>query len=203
VHICPSTAYQCAKTLFLSSIDVGCSLWGFVASIMTLTMSFGLRHTPYLPCHLHKCNSVRVYPYAHPQHVKVLKHFVYIQFQSIWICYMWVFAASTMTPQRHLSISHPIPFSLKIHPHFSRCNSVRAYLYVFWQHCNVLKHFIYVICECGKQSAGAYRPSNHDIMVSCVILSEPQPQPPHLHKCNSIRECLSLFSSDPHNTCLS
>jgi hypothetical protein len=25
-----------------------------------------------------RCNSVRVDPYAHPQHIKVLKHFVYI-----------------------------------------------------------------------------------------------------------------------------
>jgi hypothetical protein len=25
-------------------------------------------------------NSVRVHPYAHPQHIKVLKHFVYIQY---------------------------------------------------------------------------------------------------------------------------
>ena len=27
---------------------------------------------------LHRCNSVRADPYAHPQHIKVLKHFVYI-----------------------------------------------------------------------------------------------------------------------------
>ena len=29
--------------------------------------------------HLHRYNSVRVHPYAHPQHMKVLKHFVYFQ----------------------------------------------------------------------------------------------------------------------------
>ncbi len=28
--------------------------------------------------HLHKYNSVRVYPYVYPQHIKVLKHFVYV-----------------------------------------------------------------------------------------------------------------------------
>ncbi len=30
--------------------------------------------------HLHKYNSVRVHPYAHPQHMKVLKHFIHIQY---------------------------------------------------------------------------------------------------------------------------
>jgi hypothetical protein len=34
--------------------------------------------------------SIRVYPYAHPQHLKVLKHFVYIQYrcgmQSMGVC---------------------------------------------------------------------------------------------------------------------
>ncbi len=30
--------------------------------------------------HLHRYNSVRVHPYAHPQHMKVLNHFVHIQY---------------------------------------------------------------------------------------------------------------------------
>ena len=30
--------------------------------------------------HLHRYNSVRVHPYAHPQHMKVLKHIVYFQY---------------------------------------------------------------------------------------------------------------------------
>jgi len=33
---------------------------------------------PKIHPHLHKRNSVRVDPYAHPQLIKVLKHFVYI-----------------------------------------------------------------------------------------------------------------------------
>jgi hypothetical protein len=47
------------------------------------TTSFGLRLTPiyqkFCP-HFHRYNSVRVHPYAHPQHMKVLKHFIYIQY---------------------------------------------------------------------------------------------------------------------------
>ena len=30
--------------------------------------------------HFHRYNSVRVHPYAHPQHMKVLKHLTYIQY---------------------------------------------------------------------------------------------------------------------------
>jgi hypothetical protein len=36
--------------------------------------SIFLKSTP----ELHRRNSVRVDPYAHPQHIKLLKHFVYI-----------------------------------------------------------------------------------------------------------------------------
>ena len=46
-----------------------------------LTASFGLSHAPNFPKihpHLHRCNSVRVHLYAHPQHIKVLKHFTFI-----------------------------------------------------------------------------------------------------------------------------
>ncbi len=30
--------------------------------------------------HLHRYNSVRMHPYAHPQHMKLLKHVIYIQY---------------------------------------------------------------------------------------------------------------------------
>ena len=46
-----------------------------------ITTSLGLSPTPILVKSipdLHRHNSVRVDPYAHPQHIKVLKHFVYI-----------------------------------------------------------------------------------------------------------------------------
>ncbi len=43
------------------------------------TISLGLNHVPNfvkIHPHLHRRNSVRVDPYAHPQYIKVLKHFV-------------------------------------------------------------------------------------------------------------------------------
>ena len=42
-----------------------------------ITTSLGLSPTPIF-LKLHRRNSVRVDPYAHSQHIKVLKHFVYI-----------------------------------------------------------------------------------------------------------------------------
>ena len=62
-------------------MDVGCNLRGFGSFNHDLTASLGLSHAPNFPKihpQLHMRNSVRVHPYAHPQHIKVLKHFVYI-----------------------------------------------------------------------------------------------------------------------------
>ena len=53
-------------------------VWSLNHDIAT---SLGLRSTPIFrksTPHLHRRNSVRVHPYAHSQHIKVLKHFVYI-----------------------------------------------------------------------------------------------------------------------------
>ena len=54
---------------------------GFWSLNHDLTTSLGLSHVPNfakIHPHLHRRNSVRVHPCAHPQYIKVLKHFVYI-----------------------------------------------------------------------------------------------------------------------------
>ena len=46
-----------------------------------ITTSLRLRPTPIFlksSPNLHRHNSVRAHTYAHPQHIKVMKHFVYI-----------------------------------------------------------------------------------------------------------------------------
>ncbi len=53
-------------------------LWSLNHDIMT---SLGLGHTPNFPKihpHLQRCISIRVHPYTHPQHIKVLNHLRYI-----------------------------------------------------------------------------------------------------------------------------
>ena len=64
-------------------MDVGCSQWWLTASTMTPQCHLGpaLPQLSKIRPHLHRYNSVRVYPYAHPQHMKVLNHFLYIQYR--------------------------------------------------------------------------------------------------------------------------
>ena len=78
------------------------------------TTSYSLGHTrfPEIHPHLHMYYGIRVYPYAHPQHLKVLKHFVYIHNMDVGYI-QWGFAASTMTPQHHTGSA--IPHFPKIH----------------------------------------------------------------------------------------
>jgi hypothetical protein len=52
-----------------------------LAVAVAVAVAYGFGHTPNfhkIHPHLHRCISIRVHPYAHPQHIKVLKHFVYI-----------------------------------------------------------------------------------------------------------------------------
>ena len=63
-----------------------------------LTTSLGLSHTPNfskIHPHLNKCTSVRVHPCTHPQHIKVLKHFVYI----IYMIWLWDAVDGGLEPQ--------------------------------------------------------------------------------------------------------
>ena len=63
-------------------MDVGCSQWWSTASTMTPQHIWALPYPNFSKFgpHLHMCNSVRVHSYVHPQHIKVLNHFIYIQY---------------------------------------------------------------------------------------------------------------------------
>ena len=83
--ICPFTAYQGAKPKTLCIHPTW--MWDAVSvTVFSLNhdnpTSFGFAHTPIFqklaPSYLHMYYSVRVNPYAHPQHIKVLKHIVCI-----------------------------------------------------------------------------------------------------------------------------
>ena len=52
------------------------SLRGFEASTYNITQT--QPHQKFTPHRKSYIISIRVHPYAHPQHLKVLKHFVYI-----------------------------------------------------------------------------------------------------------------------------
>ena len=63
-------------------MDVGCTKWWCTASSVTPQHIWALPYPnfPNFGPHLHMYDHVRVHPYAHPQHMKVLNHFIYIQY---------------------------------------------------------------------------------------------------------------------------
>jgi len=66
-------------------IQYGCGMQSEACCSLNhdITTSLGLRSTPKKPRsapHLHRPNSVRVDPYGHSHHIKVPKHFAYIQY---------------------------------------------------------------------------------------------------------------------------
>ena len=80
-----------------------------------LTSSHRLNHThPSFIMHpqLHMCNSVRIDPYAHPHHGKVLKHFVCLH--MIWM--LWETVSVCLEPQERTLQYH---FD-QIHPKFPK-----------------------------------------------------------------------------------
>ncbi len=77
---------RCLNTFYTSNMDVGCSQWWFTASTMT---SQHIWAPPYpnfsrFGPHLHRYNSETVHPYAHPQHIMVLKYSIYMQIYVTW-----------------------------------------------------------------------------------------------------------------------
>jgi hypothetical protein len=63
-------------------MDVGCSKWWLTATTMTPQHNWAPPYPnfPKFGPHLHMYNCERVHPYPHPQHMKVLNHFLYIQY---------------------------------------------------------------------------------------------------------------------------
>ncbi len=94
-----------------------------------LTTSPGLSHIPNfskIHPHLQRCISIRVHPYAHPQHIKVLKHFEYVLYGcGMQSTGLWSLNHDLTTLP---GLSHTPNFS-KIHPHLQRCISIRVHPY--------------------------------------------------------------------------
>ncbi len=100
--------------------------------------------------------------HAHSQHIKVLKHFVYIQYgcgiQSE-ASYSLKYDATTSFMFAHT----PIFQNLAPTPH--RYYSVRVKPYTHSQHIKVLKHIIFIQYGCGMQSEASCS-LNHDTPAS-------------------------------------
>ncbi len=79
-----NTAYEDANTLFIHSIWIRDAVSsGLQPQPWHHTVIWAMPYPNFPkfgPHPLHSYNSVIVHPYAHPQHMKVLKHFMFIQY---------------------------------------------------------------------------------------------------------------------------
>jgi hypothetical protein len=95
-----------------------------------------------------QCNSVRVHPYAHPQHLNVLKHISYIQYG----CGKKAVVVNSLNiiimPSFHSSHAGPNYQNLG---QLCQCNSVRVHPYAYPQHMMVLKCFLHNQHDVGSK----------------------------------------------------
>jgi hypothetical protein len=119
------------------------------------------------------CMSISAHPNAHTQHIKVPKHFVYIQYNMNAGSSLKPVVASTITLQHHGLRSTPkTPKSTR---DLQRGTAVRVVPYAHTtptQHIKVRKHFVYIQYGCGIQSEACCS-LNHDITISHGLRSTP------------------------------
>jgi hypothetical protein len=140
--------------------------------------------TPTWPCpnfpkihpHPYGRNWVRVHPYAHPQHLKVLKHVVYIQYgcgkQSMGVCSL---NHDTATSYR---LGHT-PFPLKFTPTCT-CNASLVCTHMPIHSISRCSNTLYIQYGCGMQSLGVCS-LNHDLTTSYRLSAQPYPIFPKIH----------------------
>jgi len=90
--------------------------------------------------HLHRYDSVRVHPCAHPQHMKVLKHFVCFQNG----CGRQSVVAYSLNHDTTAHLGSTLPQFSKFGPHLHRYNSEMVHRYTHPQHIMALKYFMYM-----------------------------------------------------------
>jgi hypothetical protein len=174
---------MCSNTSYTSNMDVGCSLGPLAASTMTPQHHLA---QPYPTC---TGVTVRLDPQAQPQHMNVLKHFIYLQYG----CGMQFGTSCSLNHDTTTSFGSTLP-------HLNRCYSVRVHPYAQPQHMNVLKHFIYIQYGCGMQTARVCS-LNHDITLSLgphlTTMLQNCNWAPHLDiMCNSLR--VHPYAHPPH-----
>ena len=153
-----------------------------------LTTSLRLHPTPIFLISipdLHRHNRVRAHPYAHPQHLKVLKHSGFI-WHGCEMHTKWVWSHNhDLTTSLWL---RPTPIFIKSIPNLHRHNRIRAHPYAHPQHNKMLKHSGYIWHGCEMHSKWVWR-LNHDLTTSLRL----HPTPiflisiPNLHRHNRVR----------------
>ncbi len=162
VHPYPSTAYEGAQSLYTHPVRMWYAVSGGLQPQPwhhTVIWASPYPNFPKFGPNLHRYNSVRVHPYAHPKH-------------PIW---MWDAVSGGLQPQpwhHNVIWALPYPNFSKFCPHLHRYNSVRVHPYTHPQHMKVLKHFLYIQYGCGMQSVVVYS-LNHDTTTSVGLRLTP------------------------------
>ena len=117
---------------------------GFLSLIHKFITSYGLSYHSSnfskIQPHLQRHISIRVHPYVHPQHIKVL-NILHVYNMDVG-CSLRGFEASSTTYHSNSAI---LPISQKSTPPPSEAYiSVRVHPHVHPQHIKVLKHFAYI-----------------------------------------------------------
>ncbi len=151
--MCPPPAYEEAQTLYIHPIWI----WDAVSRGLqpqswhnNVIWAPPYPNRPKFGPHFHGYNSVRVHPYAHPQHMKVLKHLIYIQYgcgkQS----------AGVYSLHHDTTTSFGIrltPIFQNLAPTLHRYNSVRVHPYAHPQHMNMKVLNTLLIIQIGMWEA--------------------------------------------------
>jgi hypothetical protein len=126
--------------------------------------------TPNLQRHI----TVRVASYAHTQHIKATKHFVYIQYRDVGSSLKPVAASTNTTSQAQV---YPKPLnSSPTCRGISHITVRRVASYTHTKHIKVTKHFVYTIqYGCGIQSEASFG-LDHDIATSHRLRCTPKMQ---------------------------
>ena len=177
----PSTAYQGAQTLNIYMIWMWDAEWG---SLQPQPWVYGINRDKLYsdfpkisPPSCKRCIGIRVHPCTHLQHIKVLKHFIYIWYgygmQSGVVC-------SLNHDYRALLGLNCISIFQKSPPHPAKMYQHKGAPICHLQHIKVLKHFIYIWYGFEMQSGAVYN-LNHECTASIGLNCTPifQKSPPH------------------------
>jgi hypothetical protein len=154
---------------------------------MLIKPSFYNHTNPKLPKSVQfcQCNSVRVHPYAYPQHMMVLKHILYTEYGCGTQTVVVYSLNNLIIPSFHSSHTGPNYQHLG---QLCQYNSVKVHPYVYPQHMMVLKHVSYIQYGCGKESVVVY--SLNNVIMLSFHSSHAGPNYQNLgqfYHCNSVR----------------
>ena len=121
--------------------------------------------TPKFTTDLQRRITVRVAPYAYKQHIKVPKHFEYIQYGCGIQSEDWCSLSFDIMTSHWLTGLQSTPKKFQNPPPTCRGVSLQGWPHMHRQHIKVLKHFVYIQYGCGIQSEDCCSLS-FDIMTS-------------------------------------